>query len=73
MSEAKKHKSTLYYVNAVFFMLIPLVFFQLPPVGSFTDVGMNVLGCFLAALWGWITIGLIWPSVYVLCALAFTG
>lgn len=73
MSEAKKHKSTLYYVNAVFFMLIPLVFFQLPPVGSFTDVGMNVLGCFLAALWGWITIGLIWPSVYVLCVLAFSG
>ena len=47
--------------------------FCLPTVAPLTDVGMKVVGVFLAALWGWITIGLIWPSIYVLCMLAFTG
>lgn len=73
MSEVKKQKTALYYLNALFFMLIPIIFSQLPSIGALTDIGMNVLGCFIAALWGWITIGLIWPSIYVLCALTFSG
>lgn len=73
MSEVKTQKTILYYANAIFFMLIPVIFFQLQPIEPLTAVGMKLLGCFLAALWGWITIGLIWPSIYVLCAMAFTG
>ena len=72
MSTAKD-KNLLYYINAIFFMAIPIIFFQLEPIEPLTDVGMKVVGVFLAALWGWITIGLIWPSIYVLCMLVFTG
>ena len=73
MEIPQKRKNALYYVNAIFFMVIPIIFFQLPPVAPLTDVGMKVVGVFLAALWGWITIGLIWPSIYILCMLIFTG
>lgn len=74
MSNAKtSNRSVLYYINSVFFLLIPIVFFQLPPIEPLTDVGTKLVGVFLAALWGWVTIGLIWPSIYVLCCLAFTG
>lgn len=70
---SENQKRILYYVNALFFMAIPVIFFHLPPISSLTDIGMKVVGVFLAALWGWITIGLIWPSVYILCMLVFTG
>lgn len=73
MNVSVNKKTLLYYGNAVFFMAIPFIFFCLPTVAPLTDVGMKVVGVFLAALWGWITIGLIWPSIYVLCMLAFTG
>ncbi len=67
------NKSVGYYINAIVFMAIPLVFFQLPAVDPLTEVGMKVLGCFIAVLYGWVTIGLIWPSIYCLLMLAFTG
>lgn len=54
MEIQQKQKNILYYVNAIFFMAIPIIFFQLPPVAPLTDVGMKVVGVFLAALWGWL-------------------
>jgi len=67
------NKSILYYINAIFFMLIPFIFFQLEPVEPLTEVGMKVVGVFVCLLYGWVTIGLIWPSIYGLLMLAFTG
>lgn len=66
-------KSVTYYLNVFVFLAIPLVFFLLPPVAPLTAVGMKVVGVFICLLYGWTTIGLIWPSIYGLLMLTFTG
>jgi sodium-dependent dicarboxylate transporter 2/3/5 len=45
----------------------------LPPIGTITEVGMGCLGVFLGAVYGWITVGMLWPSLMGLIAYGFTG
>lgn len=44
-------------------------FGTLPTIGPVTPVGMQVLGVFLGAIWGWSTVDKIWPSALAIIAL----
>lgn len=45
----------------------------IPPIGTVTEYGMAVLGVFLALIYGWSFIGLLWPSLLGMFGLAFAG
>lgn len=60
-------------VNTAVFLAIPIIFLFLPPVAPLTEIGMKVVGVFIGLLYGWMTIGLIWPSIYGILMLTFTG
>lgn len=69
----KQNKTMLYYINSLIMVIIPFIFFQLPPVSPITAVGMKVIGCFIDMLYGWLTIGMLWPSIFGLLMMLFTG
>lgn len=48
-------------------------FGQLPPIDPITPLGMNIVGIFIGLLVGWMTIGLIWPSILGCVALVLIG
>lgn len=48
-------------------------FGMLEPFGSLEPLGMKVLGIFLGMLFGWTCIGFIWPSIFGVVALGFSG
>ena len=41
----------------------------IPPFGGMTEYSMGVLGAFIGAIYGWSTIGMIWPSVIAMVSL----
>lgn len=45
---------------------------MLPPFGTVTPYGMQLLGIFIALIYGWTFAGLIWPSILDLIALGCT-
>ena len=44
----------------------------LPPIEPLTEVGMQVLGVFVGAVWLWCFVGFLWPSFIALVAFALT-
>lgn len=54
-------------------LLLMFGFGQLPAIEPITPLGMKIIGIFLAMLYGWSTVGLIWPSLLGLLAVAFSG
>lgn len=44
-----------------------------PAAGAVTPLGMKLLGIFLAMLYGWTTVGMLWPSLLGMVALALSG
>ena len=68
--ETKKQVNFIHYVIVFAFCF----FFQfVPPFAGITTLGMGILGCFIGAVWGWITIGMVWPSLMGLLGLGFTS
>ena len=45
----------------------------LSPWGSLSPLGMKVLGIFIGLLYGWTTIGFVWPSLMGVIALGLSG
>lgn len=45
----------------------------LPPIGDMTPLGMSIFGIFIGAIFGWITIDLIWPSIIGVIAFGLSG
>lgn len=68
-----KNKDIGYYVNVIIVLLFMFGFGFLPPFGQLTVLGMHTLGIFIGMLWGWSTIGFIWPSLLGLIAVGLTG
>lgn len=62
-----------YYINCAVVVVIMLSFRLLPPFGSITEVGMGCLGIFIGAIYGWLTVGMLWPSLFGLVAYGLTG
>ena len=75
MSETSKSKNNIMYaIHSI--IMIALTFgiglLDPPSVGNITELGMDVLGVFLGALYGWIFIGFVWPSFFAMLVLGMT-
>lgn len=72
MAEAKTKKNTMYYINIVIMFALMFGIAQLPPFGQITPLGMQILGIFVAVLYGWCTVSLMWPSLMGIVAVGMT-
>lgn len=61
MSESKKKVLPWIHVCIIFALIIGVRF--LPSIGDVTPLGMEILGIFLGTLYGWSTMGMVWPSL----------
>ncbi len=66
------HARTKHYIHCVIMIALYFIISKLPPFGAVTPLGMQVLGIFIAVLYGWCTLGLLWPSLLALIALGCT-
>ena len=60
-------------MHFVIYLIITFGIGFLPSFGAITDLGMDVLGVFIGTIYGWLTLGLIWPSIFSLAALGLIG
>lgn len=61
------------YMHATIMIILMLCGNFLPTFGQITPLGMKVLGVFLGLLYGWIFVGILWPSVLGFFTLSLTG
>ena len=76
VAESKNSKKNILFLlhNLIMFALTFGIGTLPPPqTGSITELGMDVLGIFVGALYGWIFIGFIWPSLFIMLALGMTS
>lgn len=66
-------KDLSYYGKAFLCLFVMFGFGYLPPIDPITAQGMHILGIFFGLLFGWMTIGLIWPSIMGCIALVLVG
>lgn len=66
-------KSIKYYIHSVITVAIMFGFGCLPAMNPITPLGMQVLGIFLALLYGWTFVDQVWPSILGMVALSLTG
>lgn len=59
----------MHYLVVFFFAF---VFRFVPGFAGITSYGMAILGTFIAAIYGWSTIGMIWTSFMCLTGIALT-
>ena len=67
--ETKKHVSIIHYIVVLAFCFL---FQFVPSFGGISPQGMCLLGCFIGAVYGWITIDMLWPSLAALLSAGFT-
>ena len=65
--------NTLELFHTAVILILMFGFGQLPAIEPITPLGMKIIGIFLAMLYGWSTVGLIWPSLLGMLAVAFSG
>lgn len=61
------------YISIAIMFVIAILIGSLPPAGQITEVGMKVLGVFVAILYGWIFVDLLLPSIFGFIGLGLTG
>ena len=66
--EAKKVNIIHYIICAAFCLLFRFV----PPFGGLTEIGVGILGSFIGAVYGWILIDNLWPSVLALVGIGLS-
>ena len=64
-------KDTKKYINMVIVLLFMFLFRYIPPISTLTPTGMHVLGVFIGAVYGWSTVGLIWPGFFAIISMSF--
>lgn len=62
----------MYWINSAIGLLLMFGIPLLPPVAPITEIGMQIGGIFLGALYLWSTVDIFWPSLVALVALGFT-
>ena len=73
MSKISKNKSKMVYLHMVIGLFLMFIFGRVvPPIYPLTDVGMQIVGVFLGAIWLWCFVGLLWPSLLMLIAFGLT-
>lgn len=70
---AVRKPQTAYYVNSFITVVLMLGVGFLPAPDPITPMGMQIVGIFLGAIYGWSTIGAIWPSILTLVLLGLSG
>ncbi len=63
-------------INKVHTLIIFLLMFgfgSLPPLFELTPIGMKIIGVLFGLIYGWATVGLLWPSLIGLGAIAIHG
>lgn len=68
---SKKFKITL--LHTISMIAIVLIVGNLSPVGQITEYGMKALGCFAAAIYGWLTLSLSYVAFIMLLLASFVG
>ena len=63
MGETKKKVSLIHYIVVAAFCLL---FRFVPPAFGLTELGMGIVGTFIGAVYGWIMIDMLWPSIMAL-------
>lgn len=76
MSVNPKHNASLsantrIYLHYIICFIIMFGFGQLPPLSPLTPIGMQVLGIFLGAVYGWSFTDMVIPSIIGIVALVF--
>ena len=66
--EAKKVNIIHYIICAAFCLLFRFV----PPFGGLTELGVGILGTFIGAIYGWVMIDMLWPSVLALVGIGLS-
>lgn len=62
-------------VNVIHYIIcaaLCLLFRFVPPVAGLTELGMGIIGTFLGAIYGWVMIDLLWPSMLALCGVGLS-
>lgn len=72
MTVQSSGKHISYYIKCLIGIALMFVFRFLPPIGSVTEVGMQILGVFLGLIWMWSTIEVVWPSILGIIAFGMT-
>jgi solute carrier family 13 (sodium-dependent dicarboxylate transporter), member 2/3/5 len=62
-----------YWINTAITIALMWGIGYLSPWGSLSPLGMKVLGIFIGLLYGWTTIGFVWPSLMGVIALGLSG
>ena len=68
----KRPKNLFYWINSIIVFVLMFGIGQLPPFGQITPLGMQILGIFAGTLYGWCTVGLVWPSLIGMIAVGST-
>ena len=69
MDTQAKKVSPIHYLVVIAFCL----FFQfIPGFAGITKLGMAILGCFIGAVYGWIFIDMLWPSLIAMIGLGLS-
>ena len=67
--ETTKKISPIHYIIVTAFCL----FFRfIPGFAGITPLGMGILGCFIGAIYGWIAIGMFWPSIMAMAGMCWS-
>lgn len=72
MSDAKT-KDIKWYINIAVMFILYFAVSLVPPFAGITEMGIKVIALTIALLWGWITVDLLWPSLFGFVLLQFTG
>ena len=66
-------KSKSFLINLAIMLVLFVVVSMLPPFGGITEVGMKVLGAFVAIVYGWIVLDITYTSIIGFVLLGLTG
>lgn len=69
---SQTQKKDLFYLHVIVYFLLTFAIGLLPPIGV-TSYGMKIIGVFLGLIYGWTFLGFVWPSLFSMVALGFTG
>ena len=69
----KRKSDAAYWINTGITIALMWGIGFLSPWGSLSPLGMKVLGIFIGLLYGWTTIGFVWPSLMGVIALGLSG
>lgn len=71
--DSDRKKTVWYYLHSAITIVIMFGFGHISPPEPITPVGMEILGIFLALLYGWTFADQVWPSILGVVALSLTG